>query len=199
MLDGVYCDPIVQDSFQESVFAEFTGQLYRYRPAADDLAYLAGVGMAAPPGEKVTDDDQVRRRGTRRAFACRHRRQHIGGVGLEAFALPAVLVDGSPGALGGQLEAVDERHTGLGWESTCKADHPEAVAPMAEVPCLQLLAMEVGDIGVGLAVLAGFVAELPEVRVPCELEQLGFSTWRLGLGPSYFGRLAQGQFAPQEG
>jgi hypothetical protein len=129
MLDGVYCDPIVQDSFQESVFAEFTGQLYRYRPAADDLAYLAGVGMAAPPGEQVTDE----------------------------------------------------------------------VAPMAEVPCLQLLAMEVGDVGVGLAVLAGFVAELPEVRVPCELEQLGFSTWRLGLGPSYFGRLAQGQFAPQEG
>jgi hypothetical protein len=50
----------VQDSFQKGVFAQFVGELDRYRPAADDLAHLAGVGMAAPPGEEVTDDHQVR-------------------------------------------------------------------------------------------------------------------------------------------
>jgi hypothetical protein len=116
--------------------------------------------MAAPPGEDVTNDDQVRPSRARGAFANRHCREGIGGIGLKALALPAGLVDGPPGALGGQLEAVDERHTRFGWESTCKTDHAEAVAPMAEVPSTQLLAMELADVGVGLAVLAGFVAEL---------------------------------------
>ena len=88
---------------------------------------------------------------------------------------------------------------GLGWESTCETDHAEGVAPVAEVPSTQLLAMELIDIGVCLAVLAGLVAELSEVRAPCNFEQLGFSTRRLGLGPSYFGRLAQGQLAVQQG
>ena len=69
MLDGVDCHPVVQDSFQEGVFAQFTGELYGYRPTADDLAHLTGVGMATPPGEQVTDDDQVRPRRASRAFA----------------------------------------------------------------------------------------------------------------------------------
>jgi hypothetical protein len=109
------------------------------------------------------------------------------------------LVDGPSSALGGKLEAVDERHARFRGESTCKTDHPEPVAPVAEVPSTQLLAMELADVGVGLVVLAGFVAELPEVRVPCELEQLGFSTGGLGLRLDNLGCLAQGQLAPQEG
>ena len=111
VLDGVDRNPVVQDSLQEGVFAQFVGELYRYRPSADDLAYLAGVGMATPPGEQVTDDDQVRPRRTSRAFAARHRSERIGGVGLEAFALAAALLDGPSSALCCQFEAVDERHT----------------------------------------------------------------------------------------
>src|SRR5580698_6424326 len=87
MFDGVNFHPVVQDSLQESVFAELMGEFDRYRPAADDLAHLAGVGMAAPPGAKVTNDDQVRPCGSRRAFADCHRCQRIGRVGLEALGL----------------------------------------------------------------------------------------------------------------
>jgi hypothetical protein len=139
------------------------GELYWYWPSADDLAYLTGVGMAAPPCEQVTNDHQVRPRSTRRAFACRHRSEGVGGVSLEAFALAAGLLDGPSCALCVQLEAVDESHTGLGRKSTRKTDHPEPVTPRAEMPGAHLLAMEVVDIGVGLAVLAGLVAELREV------------------------------------
>src|SRR5208282_2118880 len=141
-------------------------ELYRYRAAADDLAYLTGVGMASPPGEQVTNDHQVGPRRARRAFANCHRRERIGGVGLKALALPAGLLDGTSGALGGQLEAVNERDSSFGWESTCKTDHPEGVAPVAEVPGSLLLAMELAYICVCLAVLARFVTELSEVAVP---------------------------------
>ncbi len=95
VLDGVDRNPVVQDSFQESVFAQFVGELYRYRPSSDDLAHLTGVGMATPPGEKVTDDHQVRSRRASRPFANCHRSEGVGGVGLEAFALAAVLLDGA--------------------------------------------------------------------------------------------------------
>jgi hypothetical protein len=54
------CNTVAQDSLQEGVFAQLTREVYRYWPAADDLAHLTGVGMAAPPGEEVTDDHQVR-------------------------------------------------------------------------------------------------------------------------------------------
>ncbi len=198
MLDGVYFHPVVQDGLQEGVFAQFMGELYRYRPSADELAHLTGVGMAAPPGENVTDDDQVRPRRTSRAFANCHRRERVGGIGLEALALAAALLDISPRALRCQLEAVDERHTGLWRESTCETDHAEAVTPVAEMPCSYLLAMEVVDICVGLAVLAGFVTELSEVRAPCNFEQLGLCTRRLGLGLYDLGCLVDGQFSPQQ-
>src|SRR5271170_7375218 len=127
-----------------------------------------------------------------------HRRKRVGSVGLETFALVAVLLDVPPCALRSQLEAVDEGHTRFRRKSTGQTDHAEAVAPVAEVPCLQLLAMEVVDIGVCLAVLAGLVAELSEVRVPCNFEQFGFSTRRLGLGFYDLGYLEQGQFSRQE-
>jgi hypothetical protein len=158
----VYCHPVVQDSFQEGVFAQLMRELYWYRPTADYLAHLAGVGMATPPGEEVTDDNQVRPHRARRAFACRHCRKGIGGIGIEAFALCAGLINRTPGALGSQLEAVDERHSCSWRKSTCKADHAEAVAPMTEMPGTQLLAMEFMHVGIGLAVLAGFVAKLAQ-------------------------------------
>jgi len=131
-------------------------------------------------------------------LASRHRGERVGSVGLEAFALSAAL-DGTSGALCCQLEAVDERHSGLWWESTGKTDHAEGVAPVAEVPCAQLSAMELVDICAGLAVLAGLVTELSEARAPCHLEQFGLGTRRLGLCPDDLGRLAQGQFTVQEG
>jgi hypothetical protein len=160
VLDGVYLHPVVQDSLQEGVFAELMGELYGYRPSADDLAQFTGVGVATTPGRHVTDDDQVRPRRVRRPFADCHRSERVGSVSLEALGLAACLLDGPPRALGGQFEPVDEGHTCVGRESNRTADHPEAVAPMAEVACFQLLAMEVIDICVGLAVLAGLVAEL---------------------------------------
>jgi hypothetical protein len=72
-------------------------------------------------------------------------------------------MDRPSGALGGQLEAVDEGHSRLGRESTCKADHAEAVAPVPEAPGTQLSAVQLMHIGMGLAVLSGLVAQLPEV------------------------------------
>jgi hypothetical protein len=60
VFDRVDRNPIVQDSLQEGVLAQFAREVYRYRPTADDVAYLTGVGMAAPPGEQVTNDDEVR-------------------------------------------------------------------------------------------------------------------------------------------
>jgi hypothetical protein len=155
--------PVVQDYFQEGVFAQFMGELYWYRATSDDLAYLTGVGMATPPGEQVTDDHQVRSRRTSSAFAARHCHKRIGGVGVKAFALAAGLVNGSPCALGCQLEAVDERHSGFWRKRAFEADHPEPVAPVAEVPSTQLLAMEVDYVGIGLAVLARLVAQLAQV------------------------------------
>jgi hypothetical protein len=163
VLDRVDRHPIVQDRLQEGVLAQFMGELYRYWPTTDDLAYLTGVGVAAPPGQDVTDDDQVRSRRTRWAFACRHCRQCIGGVGLEALTLSAVLVDSSASSLCIQLEAVDERDSRFGRKSTRETDHAEPVAPMAKMPGAQLLAMKLMDIGIGLAVLAGFVAKLAQV------------------------------------
>ncbi len=50
--------------------------------------------------------------------------------------------------------------------------------------------MELIDIGVCLAVLAGLIAKLSEVRVASNFEQLGFSTGRLGLRPDDLGGLA---------
>jgi hypothetical protein len=73
------------------------------------------------------------------------------------------LVNGPPGALGGQLEAVDEGNSSFGRKSTCKADHAEPVTPTTEVPSAQLLAMQLMDVGFGLAVIAGFVTELTQV------------------------------------
>jgi hypothetical protein len=190
--------PVVQDSFQEGVVAQFTCELDRYRPTADDLARLTGVAMAAPPCEQVTDDHQLCPGGASRAFAARHSHKGIGGVGIEALALPAGLVDGSSGALSSQLEAVDEGHSRLWRKSTAEADHPEPVAPTAERPGTQLLAMEVAYIGVRLAVLTGHVAQLAQVRAPCHLEQFGFSTWRLGLCLYNLGGLQQRQLSGQE-
>jgi hypothetical protein len=159
----MYCNPVVQYSLQEGVFAQFMGELYWYRPTADDLAYLTGVGMATPPGEDVADDHQVRPRRTSRAFASRHCRKRIGGVGVKALAFPAGLINGTPCALGGKLEAVDEGHPSFGRKGAFEADHPEPVAPMAEMPSVQLLAMKLAYVGIGLAALAGFVAELAQV------------------------------------
>jgi hypothetical protein len=190
--------PVVEDRLQEGVFAQFARELDWYWTAPDDLAHLTGVGMAAPPGEEVTDNHQVRPRRARRALARRHCRKGIGGVGLEAFAFPAGLVNGPPGALCGQLEAVDEGNSRFRRKSTAKADHAEAVAPMAEMAGTQLLAMEVAYVGIGLAVFAGYVAQLPEVRAPRHLEQLGFSTGRLGLCLDDLDRLKQGQLPGQK-
>jgi hypothetical protein len=163
VLDGVYRNPVVQHCFQEGVLAELVRELHRDRPAADDLAHLAGVSMATPPGEQVTDDDQVSARRTRRSLANCHCGKGVRGIGLEALALSAGLMNRPSGALGGKLEAVDERHAGLGRESTCKADHAEAVAPVPEVPGTQLSAVQLMHIAMGLAVLSGLVAQLPEV------------------------------------
>ena len=191
--------PSCRTAFKKASLPSSSGELYRYRPSSDDLAHLTGVGMATPPGEEVTDDHQVRPRRARRPFANCHRSEGVGGVGLEAFALAAGLLDGSSRALCGQLEAVDERHAGLWRESTCETDHAEAVAPVAEVPCAQLLAMELIDIGVCLAVLAGLVAQLSEVRAACNLEQLGFGTGRLGLRPRRSRRPGPGTVRPPTG
>jgi hypothetical protein len=163
MLDGVYRNPVVQHCFQEGVLAELVRELYRDRSATDDLAHLAGVSMATPPGEQVTDDDQVSARRTRRSLANCHCGKGVRGIGLEALALAAGLMDSPPGALCSELEAVDERHAGLGWESTPKADHAEAVAPVPEMPSPQLLAVQLMHIAMGLAVLSGLVAELSQV------------------------------------
>jgi hypothetical protein len=70
---------------------------------------------------------------------------------------------------------------------------------MAEVPGGQLLAMEVIYIGTALAVLAGLVAELSQVRVASHLEQFSFGTWRLGLRLHDLGCLAQGELSLQQG
>jgi hypothetical protein len=109
-MDG---NPVVQDCLQEGVFGEFARELDRYRPTADDLARLPGVGMAPPPGEKVADDDQVRSRRARWALAARHCDKRIGGVGIEAIALAAGLKNCTPCALSSQLDAVDEGHSRL--------------------------------------------------------------------------------------
>jgi hypothetical protein len=177
-MDG---NPVVQDCLQEGVFAQLTRQLYRYGPTADHLAHLTGVGMAAPPGEDVTDDDEVSARRARWALAARHCDKRIGGVGIEALALATGLKDRTPRALCSQLEAVDERHSSFGWERAFEADHPEPVAPVAEVPRTHLLAVQFAYVGICLPVLTGFVAQLREVRAPCHLEQFCFSTWGLGL------------------
>jgi hypothetical protein len=141
VLHGVYRNPVVQDRFQKGVLAELAGELYRYWPTTHDLAYLAWVGVPPSPGEQVTDDDEVSSRRAGCSLTCRDGDKRIGGVSLEALALGAGAVIGSPGALCGQLDAVDERHTRLWWESTCKTDHPELVSPVAEVPGAKLLAM----------------------------------------------------------
>jgi hypothetical protein len=69
---------------------------------------------------------------------------------------------------------------------------------MAEMPSVHLLAMKVAYVSIGLAVLSGFVAQLAQVRAPCHLEKLGFSTWRLGLCLHDLGCLQKGQIAGQE-
>jgi hypothetical protein len=189
----------MQDSFQEGVFAEFTRELYRYGPAPDDLAHLTGVGMAAPPGEDVTNDHQVRARRARWPVAARHCHQCIGGIGVKALALAAGLKNATSRALSGQFEAVDEGHPGLWRKRTFEADHPEPVAPVAEMPRAQLLAVELGYVGICLAVLAGLVAELAEVRAPRDCQQFCFGTWGLGLCFYHLGRLQEGQLACQEG
>jgi hypothetical protein len=154
--------------------------------------------MATPPGEDVANNDQVRSRGASRAFANCHRRKRIGGVGVKALALPAGLVNGSSGALGGKLEAVDEGHSRSWRKRAFEANHPEPVAPMAEMPSVHLLAMKVAYVSIGLAVLSGFVAQLAQVRAPCHLQQFGFSTWRLGLCLHDLGCLQEGQMTRQE-
>jgi hypothetical protein len=53
-------DPIVQHSGEEGVLAQAFGQVNGERPAIDDLAYLAWVGVAAPPSEQVAHNDQLR-------------------------------------------------------------------------------------------------------------------------------------------
>ncbi len=163
VLDAVDRNTVVQDSLQEGVPAEFSGELYWYRAASYDLAHLAGVGMAPAPGEQVTDDDEVSSLRTRRALPDGHRRQGICRVGLEAFQRPTGLLHGAPRALCGKLEAVDKRHSGLWGKSTCKADHAELVAPVAPLPRAQLPLVQLVDIGPGLALLARGLAQLAEV------------------------------------
>jgi len=179
VLDAVDRNTVVQDSLQEGVLAEFSGELYWYRAASYDLAHLAGVGMAPAPGEDVTDDDEVSSLRTRRALPDGHRGEGICRVGLEALERPTGLLHGAPRALCGQLEAVDKRHTGLWGKSTCKADHAELVAPVAPLPRAQLLLVQLVDIGPGLALLARGLAQLAEVRALCELDQRGFAAWCL--------------------
>jgi hypothetical protein len=158
MPDGVYCNSVVKDRFQERVFGQFVGELYRYWAAPHDVAHLTWVGMSAPPGKQVANDDEVGSRRTGRTLANGHRRESIGGVGLEALWLAAGLLDSSLEPLCRELDAVDERHSRLGRKSACKAHHPEAVAPVADIPGAQLLAVELGYVGVCLAVLAGLVS-----------------------------------------
>jgi hypothetical protein len=155
--------------------------------------------MAPPPGEDVTDDDQVRARRASRAFAGCHCDKCIGGIGIEALALATGLKNRTPCALSSQLDAVDEGHSRFGRKSTAKADHAEPVAPMAEVPDAHLLAVEVAYVGICLAVLAGFVAQLSEVRAPCNLEQFSFSTWGFGLCLYDLGGLQNRQLPGQQG
>ncbi len=57
-----------------------------YRPSSDDVARLAGVGMATAEDIDVADDAELSAKPARLCFALQHR---VCGVGLEAFATGA--------------------------------------------------------------------------------------------------------------
>jgi hypothetical protein len=175
-MDG---NPVMEDDFQEGVLAELARDLYWDGPTPDDMAHFAGVGVATAPGEEVTDDHQVRARRASRALACCHGYKRIGCVGVEALALGPGVLHSAPRALSSDLEAVDQGHPRLWRQGTAEAGHAEPVAPVAEVPRAHLLAVKVGYVGICLAVLAGLVAQLAEVRATCDCQQLGFGSWGL--------------------
>src|SRR5271168_195334 len=127
--------------------------------------------MAASPGKDITDNDELSTRAARGPFTERHRSQGIGGVGLEALGLATTLLSRPLGALRGELQAVDEGHSSFWREGSCETDHAEGVAPVAEMPGAQLPPVQVGYIGIGLAVLARLVAKLRQVRAASHLDQ----------------------------
>jgi hypothetical protein len=52
-------DPIVENDFQEGILGQLFGDLDGDGTAIDDVAGLAGVGVAATPGVDVADDNQI--------------------------------------------------------------------------------------------------------------------------------------------
>ena len=180
--DGVNVDPVVQDCVEESVFAKLPGQLDRDGATIYDVANLAMVGMAPPPGEQVTHDHQL---GTVRSFRCavaggqgRHGISGMvippswGDIGrLAGLAILPVL----PAAPeGGQLDAPEKRKSRLWRQRPGEADHAQTVAPVPEEARLLLLAVKVPDVGVGLAVLAGLFAQSRQIRGPGHGQERAF-------------------------
>src|SRR5438270_8848731 len=139
MLDGEDVDTGVKDRLEEGVLAQLTGHLNRNRAPIDDVADLAGMGVAATPRVEVAYDHQL----------CMHRwlrlptryqiGQCISRMGferLDRLAAGSRVPSAPPGR---QLDPPYQRQSGLRWEGTAEAHHPIAVPPVSEAPGREML------------------------------------------------------------
>ena len=129
-----------------------------------------GGGVTAPPGEEVAHQYQFDRPGPVGVLvgggAGDQFGQGVGGVGLKAGAGIAPGPGGPPAAHGGRFELSHQGQTALRGQGERAADHAVAVLVVAELPQLELAATQGDRIDMGLAVLAGVVSKLGEIRVP---------------------------------
>lgn len=204
--DGVDVDSVVEHGVNEGVSGQFFGQVHGQGSAVDEVAGLARVGVAAAPGEEVAHDHQLGPiRWLGGVGAAGESGHGVGGVRLPPLDAGGLVTragggaGGAPGPPGGQLDAPDEGEPGLGWQGAVEADHAEPVPPVSEEAGLVLAAVQVLDVGVGLAVLSGLVAPRGQVPVAGHWKQGLLGAGCLGLGPGDLLGLGEGQVAGQEG
>jgi len=82
-------------------------------------------------------------------------------------------------------------HSRFGRKGTCEADHPEPVAPVAEVPGTQLLAMELAYVGIACRCSRALSRSCARSELPCDCQQFSFSTWASDSVLDHLGRLQQ--------
>lgn len=161
VLHGVDGHPVMEDGLHEGVPRELLGQGDGDRSPVDDVADLAGMRVASPPCEEVADDHELGRSTAYTVPAgsvLGELHQGIGGAGLEGLRRSTVGTRLPSSALGGELDAMDERDAGLGWKRASEADHAQSILPVSEVPGLLLAGMDVIDPEVGVAVVPCTVA-----------------------------------------
>ena len=112
MFDGVNVQAVGDHRFEEHVLAELSGYLDWDGSSVEDVAHFAWVAVTAPPRVDVAHDHQLRPQRPARPGTRDDGRERVGGVPLPGLA---ILAGCFPGPKSGELQAVHERHTGLGW------------------------------------------------------------------------------------